>query len=123
MLKNLENIPDIAICFATGSLLKPAKYKLNSIGINYSTQQLVASNQIFEREQIVLKAIENAKKFYNVDNFRRIISVGDGLWDLKTAQNLGIEFIGIGNMHKEVLFENGMQRHFEDLTLIWSKTK
>jgi len=36
-----------------------------------------------------------AKDFYKVDIFEHIISVGDGIWDLRTARNLKIHFIGI----------------------------
>ena len=31
----------------------------------------------------------------------RIVSVGDGMWDLLTAKNLDVEFIGIGSDAKE----------------------
>ena len=42
------------------------------------------------------KAIEKAKDFHKVKSFSNIISVGDGIWDLKTARNLELHFIGIG---------------------------
>lgn len=115
LINRLESQSEFGICYATGSLLKPAQFKLNSIGIGFSEKQLVASNHILERENIVLKAIENAKELYNVSQFERIISVGDGLWDLTTAINLGIEFIGIGNSNKDILFKNGMEYFFENL--------
>jgi beta-phosphoglucomutase-like phosphatase (HAD superfamily) len=116
LIEQLVSEEEFGICYATGSLLKPAIYKLDSIGIQYDVQQLVASNKIMERENIVLQAIENAKKLYNINKFERIISIGDGLWDLKTANNLGIEFIGIGNTNKDILLKNGMTNHFENLT-------
>ncbi|MGB0864388.1 MAG: HAD family hydrolase [Saprospiraceae bacterium] len=115
LIQRLESQTESGICYATGSLLQPAIFKLNSIGIDYSEQQLVASNDIMERENIVLQAIQNAERYYNVNKFERIISVGDGLWDLKTALNLGIEFIGIGNSNKEILIQNGMKNFFENL--------
>ena len=87
-VEQIEDETDFGICYATGSLLKPAKYKLDSIGLKCNREQLIASNNIEDRESIVLKAIESAKSFYKTEKFERIISVGDGLWDLKTAQNL-----------------------------------
>jgi beta-phosphoglucomutase-like phosphatase (HAD superfamily) len=110
----LEQTTDFGVCYATGSLRKPATYKLNTIGLNFEPAQLVASNEIETREEIVLAAIEQAKDHYQQNSFERIISIGDGLWDLKTAQNLGLEFIGIGLVHKEVLIAQGMTLHFED---------
>jgi phosphoglycolate phosphatase-like HAD superfamily hydrolase len=115
-VEQIEAETDFGICYATGSLLKPAKYKLDSIGLKYNSEQLIASNNIEDRESIVLKAIESAKSFYKTEKFERIISVGDGLWDLKTAQNLNLEFIGIGSKNKELMINNGMENYFEDLT-------
>lgn len=121
-VEQIENDKDFGICYATGSLLKPAKYKLDSIGLKYNREQLIASNNIEDRESIVLKAIESAKLFYDIEKFERIISVGDGLWDLKTAQNLNLEFIGIGSKNKEIMTKNGMNNYFEDLTNFEIKT-
>ncbi len=86
---------DYAICFATGSLLKPAITKLEQANINFVPDLVEASNVLYSREGIVNSAIEKAKKYFNVKDFQNIISVGDGIWDLKTARNLGIHFLGI----------------------------
>ncbi|MEM9992221.1 MAG: HAD family hydrolase [Bacteroidota bacterium] len=115
LINRLRSKSEFAICYATGSLMKPAKYKLDLVGIDYPQELLVASNEIHERENIVSKAIKNATDFYCVDHFERITSVGDGLWDLKTANNLNIEFIGIGQSNKEEMINNGMTTHFQTL--------
>ncbi|MCJ8288794.1 MAG: HAD hydrolase-like protein [Crocinitomicaceae bacterium] len=116
MIDYLANETDYAISFATGSLLKPAFVKLNQAGINYEEQLLVGSNGIFEREGIVQESIEQAKAFYKVDSFNEIISIGDGIWDLKTARNLGIHFIGIG-LKNYADFENEkIKLHIENWT-------
>lgn len=116
LIESLQADPEIAIGFATGSLLKPALHKLAATDIPFNKEVLVAANHIHERENIVSQAIEQAKAFYDQHDFGRIISVGDGLWDLKTARNLNIEFIGIGKANKEVMLANGMERYFDDLT-------
>jgi len=116
LIETLVNSTDYGICYATGSLRKAAEHKLNSLGIKFDERQLVASDKIHEREIIVEKAIENAKSFYLVNEFERIISVGDGLWDLITAQKLIIEFIGVGVENKEILKKNGATIVFDDLT-------
>ena len=76
---------------------------------------LVASDNIYEREEIVKRAIVNAQAFYNIDRFERTISLGDGLWDLKTAKHLNIEFIGIGDKNREILINNGAELVFDNL--------
>lgn len=113
-IEDLESYSEYAVCYATGSLMKPACYKLDAIGVNYRKEVLVTSNNIHSREDIVSKAIEKAEKFYETPNFKRIISIGDGLWDLRTAQNLNLEFIGIGLKNKELLSQNGAQSLFDD---------
>lgn len=113
-LKHLSHNTEFGVCFATGSLLKPAVWKLRQAGIDFEPSLLVTANHFEERENIVLKAIENAGEFYAAANFERIISWGDGLWDLKTAGLLALEFIGIGEKHKELLRQNGAVQLFTD---------
>ena len=91
------NQTDYAICFATGSLLKPALIKLEQANINFVPDLVEASNNIYTRENIVKSAINKAKGYFEIQKFENIISVGDGIWDLKTARNLGIHFLGIRN--------------------------
>lgn len=115
LLDTLELDSEFGICYATGSLRNAAKHKLNSIGIQYEDWQLVASDRIYERENILRKAILNSSKHYDIETFDRIISVGDGLWDLLTAKNLKIEFIGVGEKNKDVLIQNGAKLIVRDL--------
>ena len=107
---------EYAIAFATGSLPESAILKMNSAGLEMDAAVLATSKTSFSREGFVLEAIEKAKNYYDVSEFEQIISVGDGIWDLKTAQNLNLEFIGIGAKNKAVMGANGMQHWFEDFT-------
>lgn len=114
MIAALEADSNTGVCYATGSLLRPAICKLQRTGINFAPLQLSASNGIEERESIVQAAIQQAKAFYKQDHFERIVSIGDGLWDLLTARNLGLAFIGIGNQHQQLLAAHGATLHFRD---------
>lgn len=116
LINFLNHNTSYLICFATGSLRRPAEHKLNSVGIVFEDWQLVASDYIYEREKIVEQAIKNAKEYCGISNFKRIISVGDGLWDLKTAENLELEFIGVGNANKDILLKHGADVVCEDLS-------
>ncbi len=112
-----------AVCFATGSLLQPVLLKLDRAEIEYNQTVLEASNHYFTREEIVNSAIAKAKTYHNVSTFKRVISLGDGVWDVKTAQNLGLEFIGIGKGNQEKLALQGAKYHFTnfeefDVTLL-----
>ena len=110
-------------CFATGSLPKPAQIKLNQCNI-WNTPELIATSKTsLNREGFVLDAIKRSKLYYNISHFDEIISVGDGIWDLKTAQNLDLNFIGIGLKNKELLLQNGCKTWFENMTDFRSNLK
>lgn len=122
-LQKILQETNYAVCFATGSLLQPALLKLDRAEIEYNQTVLETSNNYYTREEIVKSAIAKAKTYYNVSTFKRIISLGDGIWDVKTAQNLNIEFVGIGKENKEKLASHGAKYHFEnfekfDVTLL-----
>lgn len=114
ILNFLGDETNYAISFATGSLLEPAFIKLNQAGIKYHKELVVGSNEIYEREGIVKKAIAKAKEFHKVKSFDNIISVGDGLWDLKTARNLGVYFIGIGTKNYPDFKNEQIKVHIRD---------
>ena len=107
---------EYAISMATGSLLKPAFIKLNQARIKIDEQLVVGANSIYDREGIVTEAIKRAEAFYQVEKFEHIISVGDGLWDLQTARNLGVHFIGIGMKNYADFEKEKIKVHIKDWT-------
>ncbi|WP_272151946.1 HAD family hydrolase [Tenacibaculum aiptasiae] len=108
------NETDYAICFATGSLLEPALIKLQQAEINFIPDVIETASSFYTREEIVKSAIEKAKKYFQIDEFEAIISVGDGIWDLKTAHNLGVHFLGIRNKNLEDFQQHNIKSHIVD---------
>tara|TARA_R110001632_G_scaffold170150_3_gene289147 strand:- start:1298 stop:1951 length:654 start_codon:yes stop_codon:yes gene_type:complete len=106
-----NNIP---VAFGTGAFPKATAIKMTSAGLAYGTEVLATSKTSITREGFVLQAIDQAKSFYNKTNFNRIIAFGDGVWDLQTAQKLGLEFVGVGNAKKQALVANGCKHWVED---------
>ena len=92
----LLNDSQWAHCFATGSFVRPARIKLEEAGIDYNAEVLASASEHISRKEIVLSAIAKAKRFYG-QNFEQIIAFGDGIWDLLTARELGLELIAIGS--------------------------
>mgnify|MGYP001791351648 CR=1 FL=1 len=111
-----EKETNYGVCFATGSLFQPALLKLEQAGIVFSQDVLETSNQIYTREGIVSSAIDKAKKYYNVTDFDHIISFGDGLWDVTTAENLGLHFVGVNKRNVEDFKKQNVLYHIEDWT-------
>ncbi|EZH72524.1 hypothetical protein ATO12_24045 [Aquimarina atlantica] len=107
---------DIPFCFATGALPMPAMIKLDQCDIWYDEKLLATSKTHESREGFVLEAIERSKEYYGKENFDRIVSIGDGVWDLKTAQNLSLDFVGIGDKNRTKLLENGAKHCFSTLS-------
>ncbi|MBK8623403.1 MAG: HAD family hydrolase [Saprospiraceae bacterium] len=110
----LKKEKNYALTFATGSLLKPAILKLEQATIWHDIKLISSSNNFFEREEIVKVAIERAKQYYNVVDFENVISIGDGIWDLKTAQNLNVKFIGVGKKNYNDFKKENIKIHTED---------
>lgn len=102
------------VAFGTGAFPKATAIKMTSAGLAYRSEVLATSKTSITREGFVLQAIDQAKIFYNKTNFNRIIAFGDGVWDLQTAQKLGLEFVGVGNAKKEALVANGCTHWVED---------
>lgn len=98
--------------FATGSLRHGALRKLACLNVDYDADLLVTASDYVTREDIVSNAIERAKVKHGISGVDRIVSIGDGIWDIKTARNLGLEFLGIGFGEKgEKLRAEGARVH------------
>ncbi|WP_416051576.1 hypothetical protein [Cupriavidus basilensis] len=57
---------------------------------------LLTASEYPSRTDLVASAIHQARRYYDIAKPKRIVSVGDGRWDLEVAEKLGIGFIGIG---------------------------
>lgn len=110
----LRKEKNYALTFATGSLLKPAILKLEQANIWHDKRLIASSNNFYEREEIVNDGIERAKQYYNVVAFENVISIGDGIWDLKTAQNLNVKFIGVGMKNYNDFKKENIEVHTEN---------
>ena len=99
----LKSLPNYFISFATGSYKKTALLKLKQFNILENDFPVTTANDAISREDIFLLSIKKAKNLYKVNKFDKIISIGDEIWDLKTAINLSLPFIGIGkNKFKKI---------------------
>jgi phosphoglycolate phosphatase-like HAD superfamily hydrolase len=79
---------------ATGGWAVSAQFKLQAASISVPCP-IVSSDDGVSREEIVRQAIEDSLRFYRVESFSRIVSIGDGIWDVNTAMSLRLPFVGI----------------------------
>jgi phosphoglycolate phosphatase-like HAD superfamily hydrolase/protein-L-isoaspartate O-methyltransferase len=93
ILQKISSLPDWKIALATGGWRRSALMKLQAIELD-AVYPIATADDSYSREVIVTTAIERAKQLYNQE-FERIVCVGDGIWDVLTAIQLQLPFIGV----------------------------
>ncbi len=94
MLAQLQKSGEWAIAFATGCWQQSAHLKLDSAGFDWQGLPLAHSDATPDRQDICRTAIGLAEQTWQAQ-FDKKVYIGDGLWDLRTANALGLGFIGI----------------------------
>jgi phosphoglycolate phosphatase-like HAD superfamily hydrolase len=84
------------LAVATGGWGPSARLKLRAAGLDVPDDVLACSDDAVSRADIVRLARRRAERFYGCA-FERVVSVGDGRWDVETALALDLPFIGIGS--------------------------
>jgi len=92
-IDHLANLDNVIVSFATGGWYETAVLKLNSAGFNYSKHSIASSNDHFKRTEIM--TIAKAKHPNQSDTFYTYF--GDGIWDKKACEELGFNFVLVGN--------------------------
>lgn len=99
ILRLLREETDWKVAIATGCWSESARFKLQRAGIQMDTPFASCEDSI-SRDGIVSRVIEKAKVYYECKDFSTVVFVGDGVWDVTTAKNLGIGFVGISANEK-----------------------
>ncbi len=97
MLETLSLEKDWAIAIATGSFYDSAKLKLEKTKIDIKDFLIATADDAVSREEILHTAIKKSLEKYGLKKFEKIVSIGDGVWDVRTAKNLSLYFIGIAS--------------------------
>jgi phosphoglycolate phosphatase-like HAD superfamily hydrolase len=103
------------VAIATGSWERSARFKIKTSGIGADSDPAAFAEDGPSREAIVRTAVARASVRYRQSQFERIVSVGDAIWDIWTAKQLQLPFVGIaGNERAEVLRQLGASHVMED---------
>ena len=96
------------IAIATGGWYTSALFKLKTATFDIGNIPLASANDGLTRDDIVNLSILKAKQEYNIENFSKIVSIGDGIWDVKTTAKLDLGFVGISQVQtQKKLFQAG----------------
>ncbi len=117
LLAALRARPDWAMALATGGWRAAARYKIGRSGLDLDALPAAFGEDGPSRQAIVGAAIARAKEHAGVDDFARRVCIGDGVWDVHTATNLGLPCIGVGTgANAERLTAAGAARVVPDFT-------
>ncbi len=111
--RKVNTLPNYQIGIATGAWQDSAKLKLEAIEIDPSNLPFSNSSHYKSREEITLHTIEQLNQRSNL-KAEEIIYFGDGAWDFKTCQKLGIRFIGIDVNRDDKLKDLGAKTIFSN---------
>jgi phosphoglycolate phosphatase-like HAD superfamily hydrolase len=96
ILTALSKSSKFAVAFATGGLRVSAELKLHRAGLPFALIPFASSNDALPRADILRIAAGRAAEKY-ATQFATFTYVGDGVWDVKAARELGWRFMGIGS--------------------------
>jgi len=109
LMSHLKASPDFVVAIATGCWRETAQFKLNAAGFDVLDVPFASASDCYGRAEIISLAVERAG-----GSLDRAVYVGDGVWDLRATQQLGIPFIGVGRKI-EALRKAGAQYTLENL--------
>ncbi len=103
------------VALATGAWREAAQLKIGCAGLHLDDLPAAYGEDGPSRQGIVTAAIARAKEHAGVDEFAGIVCIGDGVWDVSTATDLGLPCIGVGSGDRaERLDTAGARRIFTD---------
>ena len=92
-LSYLRSRSDVVISLATGGWHDSAALKLQSAGINFQDLVLVSSDAAIDRAGIMTISRQKASAGRDLP----VVYFGDGVWDKKACEAMGIDFVLVGN--------------------------
>jgi phosphoglycolate phosphatase-like HAD superfamily hydrolase len=112
MLSRLLESSNHAVAYAGGAWTASAIFKLQSASLPIHNIPYAFSDDDDSREGITAVALARAEKHYG-RSFSNIVYIGDGVWDVRSAQTSGYAFIGIASGDQaEELFAEGATHVF-----------
>jgi len=99
-LPQLRQEPNCRVAIATGGWQLSACLKLEKAQIDITGLPAAFADHGITREVIIAAALAMARGIYRQPQFSHVTYVGDGVWDIRTARQLGIRFIGVAQGEK-----------------------
>ena len=111
MLRRLNRESEWRVAIASGGWGISATLKLRVAGIDVNEFPAAFADDGFSREEILGAAVLKSQQRYQQSHFDRVVSVGDGLWDVRTARNLNFAFLGIARGSRQEKLKHAGATH------------
>lgn len=109
IMEYLLSHDEYTIGVATGGWERPARLKLAHFGMPSAEIPFSGADGKWTREDIIGDALEQAARMYGA--FRKIVYIGDALWDVQTTRGLGMDFVGIRWRNDREVLRRAGARH------------
>ena len=96
LLAALAARPEVTVALASGAYQRSMLAKLRGAGLELDALPRATGSDAISRAEIVSLACARAAAHAGCRRFDRVISVGDGVWDVETARRLELAFVGVG---------------------------
>jgi phosphoglycolate phosphatase-like HAD superfamily hydrolase len=110
-LNKLKLEPDWAVAIATGCWRESALLKLRAAKIDLDGLPAAYAEDGLSREEILQAAVSRSMEQYRLRSFEKIVSIGDGLWDVRTARRLNFTFLGVGSGDSAAILHQAGAKH------------
>jgi len=94
-LNRLQREADWAVAIATGCWCESALLKLTVAAIDIDGIPAAYAEDGLSREEILEAAVARSLRKHALDRFEKIVSIGDGVWDVRAARRLNFAFLGV----------------------------
>ena len=95
LIARLRDGGDWCVALATGGWCDAALFKIGCSGLDIDGLPAAFGEDGPSRQAIVRAAIARARENAGGADFARIVCIGDGIWDVRTANSLGYPCIGV----------------------------
>lgn len=116
VLEKLQRESDWVVAIASGCWRESALLKLKAARINAGKIPAAYAEDGLSREEILRVAVSLSLRHHRVDCFQKIVSIGDGLWDVRTAAILNFAFLGVDYEQSGRLQRAGTNHVIEDFS-------
>jgi phosphoglycolate phosphatase-like HAD superfamily hydrolase len=116
MIKELKNKEGWEVGIATGSWKETGLIKIKPLNLEVHDIPYAHSDIYSTKYDIIKDLVERIKKEKGISAFKKVVNIGDRIYDYETAKMLNIDFIGVDSAGDGKLKSIGVKKIIKDFT-------